>query len=106
MEMNKIILNGVTYVKEEKPPKWQKEKDAFDRGETIEYSYDEGQSWYVATDPTWSIYTLYRIKPKTETRWLWANKHGDITTALHTEQPYDSYTIKLDWSRTDIEVKE
>jgi hypothetical protein len=87
-------------------PTWQKEKDAFDRGETIEYSYDEGQSWYVATTPFWCESTLYRIKPKIETRWLWANRYGDITTTLHTKQPYDSYTIKLDWSRTDIEVKE
>ena len=51
----------------------------------------------------WKVY----VEPvEMEDRWLWAHpRDHDVTRHTYTK-PYDSYTIKLEWSRTSFPKKE
>jgi hypothetical protein len=95
-----------------KPHKWQKEIDAFNRGEIVQYRNANrlrySDTWIDCPTPIQAIctdYYEYRIKPKTETRWLWAKPSGQVYPDLWKE-PWNGYTVKLEWSATEFEVGE
>jgi hypothetical protein len=72
MEMNKIILNGVTYVKEEKPDPYALLKKAYAEGKTIQVKVHGSHTWTeLSQPPSWYSLNEYRIKPQTVTKWLY-----------------------------------
>jgi hypothetical protein len=87
----------------EKPDPYIKLKKAYTEGKTIQFKEATMLGWKDCEYPAWSKTTEYRIKPQTETRWLWANKNGGISEIMMTEANY-GYDIKLEWSKTDFEV--
>lgn len=80
----------------------------------IEFSIDGGQSWRLTTEPCWNGQYLYRMKPKTVTKWKWAYKHKrggeDITRGhcseedLAEEYPLGSEYVKLEWTAKEFQV--
>ena len=76
-------------------------------GAEIEFRIANGEWAECLADPIWTtdVYQ-YRIKPeekKPVVRWLWADKNGLCTKNLCDEfEKGDSYTIKLEWSRTEF----
>ena len=87
------------------PVKWRKEMDAFARGEIVQFK-TQGVGWrdLKVQSPTWEC-CAYRIKPKTETRWLWASKDGKYINTFYANLPSSLFTIKLLWSAAEFELE-
>jgi hypothetical protein len=88
-----------------KPRKWQKEMDAFARGEAVQVKDSKGAWQHLISPAIWNC-DEYRIKPQTVTKWLWADKYGSYTKHFHATQPSLDASLKLEWSATEFEVGE
>jgi hypothetical protein len=47
------LASGVEYRVKPKPAKWQKEREAFERGERVQFSSDDGKTWSDLTTGRW-----------------------------------------------------
>lgn len=89
-----------------KPHKHAELIKAWADGAKIQFKYPMTSDWVNVADPTWDERLEYRIKPeekKPVVRWLWANKNGQVSAFMLTEdQDRASFNIKLEWSRTEF----
>lgn len=75
-------------------------------GAEIERLNIETGKWLHEKHPVWFDSDCYRLRPeekKPVVRWLWANKNGQVSAFMLTEdQDRASFNIKLEWSRTEF----